>query len=82
MAGFLGGLAGFLLGLLLVGLVTAWPAVILAHCALKLARQWRRRQAEQRPRQPYDDAYQRALWDVATRNGERDALERLRELDP
>ena len=77
MAGFLGGLAGVLLCLLLIGGVLATPAVLLAHHLLKLCRAWRRHQAEQRPRQPYDDAYQRELWEQATANGRRDARRRV-----
>ena len=77
MASFLGGLFGVLLCLLLVGGVLAVPAVILAHYLIKLRRAWRRHQAEQRPRQPYDDAYQRELWEQATANGIADARRRV-----
>lgn len=81
MAGFLGGLFGVLLCLIVVALIGAVPLVILAHYVLKGRRAWRRWQAEQEPHQPYDDAYQRAVWDRATRNGERDALDDLREIE-
>jgi len=54
--------------------------VILAHYVLKARRLHRRWQAERRPRQPYDDAYARAVWDTAAENGRRAALEDLRAL--
>lgn len=80
MADFLGGLFGILLGLIIVALIGAVPLVILAHYALKGRRMWRRWQAEQRPRQPYDDAFERELWDIGAANGRRDA--RRRALGP
>ena len=80
MAGFLGAVAGVLLCLLIVAAVAAVPLVILAHYALKARRMWRRAQAERQPRQPFDDAYQRAVWERAAENGRRAALEDLRAL--
>jgi len=74
---FLGSLFGFLLCLFIVGAVAAYPVVIVAHYALKVRREWRRQQAAQRPRQPYDDALERELWDIATANGRRDARRRV-----
>jgi hypothetical protein len=81
MAGFLGGLFGILVGLLIfVAVPLSVALVILAHCADRARRMWRRWQAERRPRQPYYDAYQRAVWDGAAENGRRAALEDLRAL--
>ena len=67
-----------LITLLILLAISPYLAVITAHAAINLYRAWRRWQAERRPRQPYDDAYQRAVWDVAAENGYRDGLERAR----
>lgn len=82
MAGFLGGLAAVLLCLLIVAVPTGVLLVILGHYVIKGRRAYRRWQAEQEPRQPYDDAYQRELWDIATANGADDARRRALGTQP
>ena len=73
MAYVLGSLTGLLLGLVVALCVAGFPVVILLHWWLKLRRAWRREQRERRPRQPYDDALERELWEIAAANGRRDA---------
>ena len=79
MAYVLGSLTGLLLGLVVALCVAGFPVVILLHWWLKLRRAWRREQRERRPRQPYDDAYERALWDRAAANGYDDGTRRAIE---
>lgn len=64
---FLGSLAGLWMVLAVVIAVAGYPVVIFLHALLRLRRAWR---AEHRPTpQPYDDAFDRELWDIATVNG-------------
>jgi hypothetical protein len=79
MAEALGSLAGLLLALIVTLCVAGFPVVILAHWGLRVRRAWRREQQERRPRQPYDDAYERALWDRAAANGYADGTRRAIE---
>lgn len=79
---FLGGLAGLLVALFGALCLFGWPIVAFLHYLIKLRRAWRRERQERRPRQPYDDAYERAVWDAAARNGRLAAERDLRELEP
>lgn len=76
------GAVGFVVGWLIVAVIFAGPplavAVIVWHIVTRARRAHRRYSAS--PRQPYDDAYQRAVWEVAAENGRRAALEDLRAL--
>lgn len=74
----LGGLLVWLL--LLAGLagLCAYPVILAWHAWTRASRA--HRAAHQPPRQPYDDAYERALWERATSNGWRDAHRHLDQL--
>lgn len=76
---FLGALVGTLGALLFVLAVTSIPVLVAWYLWQLIQRQRKRREWDRRraQRQPYDDAFDRELFDQATVNGQRDAQLRL-----